>query len=227
VIHGDQDAALTADARARIERWRRLRAQWLESMHALPFEEFARSVWRDGLAREGPPGSARARAQQLVLQRLMARLRAFLAQNPDATIVDTLAYAEKRMRSDLETCEDDVTSAFVRLSSVEAAHGLEFDRVVVAGARAGTFPLWYAPDAFMFSPRLGMIPKENVGEARASRTAKFTYYVFRGKTRERYNAQERRAFVYALSRARKSVLVTAAGKPTKGKTAPEFLEELG
>ena len=29
-------------------------------MHAEPFEAFARTVWREGLAREGEPGSARA-----------------------------------------------------------------------------------------------------------------------------------------------------------------------
>ncbi len=226
VIRGDQDAALTPEARARIERFRRLRAEWIEAMDTLPFEEFARRVWRDALAREGAPGSARARAQHLVLERLLARCRAFLATTPDATTADVLEYAQRRMESDLETCEDAPNGAFVRLTSLEAAHGLEFDHAVVASVRPGAFPLWYAPDAFMFSPRIGMVPKENAGGARASRTAKFTYYVFATKARERYNAQERRAFAYALRRALKSVLVTASGAPTRGRTAPEFLEEL-
>jgi len=92
--------------------------------------------------------------------------------------------------------------------------------------RAGAFPRWYSPDAFLFSPRLGMVPKENAGDARASRTAKFSYYTFRNKSRERYNDRERRAFVYALRRARVSALVTASQAPTKGIHAPEFLEEL-
>ena len=35
-----------------------LRERWVETMHAVPFEEFARIVWREGLAREGEPGSA-------------------------------------------------------------------------------------------------------------------------------------------------------------------------
>ncbi len=71
-----------------------------------------------------------------------------------------------------------------------------------------------------------MIAKENVGDATAARTAKFTYYMHRSKARERYNAEERRAFIYALRRARRSALVTAAERPTRGSAAPEFLAEL-
>ncbi len=226
VIRGEQDAALGDDARRRIERLRALREGWLDIMHTASFETFARTVWREGLALEGTPGSARARTQQLVLRRLLARLTAFLVQHEGATVADVLEYAEERMQSDLESCEDDRYDGFVRLSSIEAAGGREFDRVVVGNVRAGAFPLWYAPDAFLFSPRLGMIPKENAGDARAARTAKFSYYMFRTKARERFNDRERRALVYALRRARKSALVTASGTPTRGITAPEFLEEL-
>jgi hypothetical protein len=71
-----------------------------------------------------------------------------------------------------------------------------------------------------------MIPKENAGEARSARTAKFSYYTFRAKLVQRYNEKERRAFKYALRRAREIALVTASGMPTRGITAPEFLEEL-
>jgi superfamily I DNA/RNA helicase len=114
----------------------------------------------------------------------------------------------------------------VRLLSVEAARGRHFERVVVANVRAGAFPLWYSPESFLFSPKLGVIPKENCGAAQAARTAKFSYYMFAAKTARRYNEAERRAFNYALSRARERVLVTAAGTPTRGVSAPEFLEEL-
>jgi hypothetical protein len=50
--------------------------------------------------------------------------------------------------------------------------------------------------------------------------------MFRSKASQRYNQGERRAFDYALSRARHDALVTASGTPTRGLTAPEFLEEL-
>jgi superfamily I DNA/RNA helicase len=226
VVRGEQDGELSPSARTRIERFRALRLQWLDAMHALPFERFARVVWREGLVREGPPSSARARAQQLVLRRLLERLTAFLRQETAATVADALDYAQRRASSDLESCQDDGDAGSVRILSVEAARGREFDRVVVADVRAGAFPRWYSPDAFLFSPRLGMIPKENAGHARASRTAKFSYYTFRSKAREGYNAREREAFVYALRRARVSAVVTASQTPTKGVAAPEFLEEL-
>jgi superfamily I DNA/RNA helicase len=229
VIRGERDDALSPDAAIRLQRFRSLRERWLGMMRAEPFERFALTVWREGLAREGDPGSARALAQQVVLRRLLARLNEFLAQNPGATIGDLLEYAEQRRESDLETCDlgpqgDD--RGFVQMLSIEAARGREFEHVVVANVRPGAFPLWYSPEAFLFSPRLGMIPKDNVGEAHAARTAKFSYYVVRAKSVQRYNERERNAFRYALLRARASVLITASGTRTSGRTAPEFLEEL-
>jgi superfamily I DNA/RNA helicase len=227
VIRGEQDDALGADAAARVKRFRRLRLEWLDVMQAQPFEAFARRVWRDALAREGEPDSARALAQQAVLERLLDRLRGFLREKPDATTAEVLEYAQRRMESDLETCEPAVTAnGFVQMTSVEATLGREFEHAIVANVRPGSFPLWYAPDAFLFSPRLGMIPKENAGDAQAARTAKFSYYMFRTKAARRYNERERRALHYALGRANRSVLVTAWGAPTRGITAPELLEEL-
>ncbi|MBV8283943.1 MAG: ATP-dependent helicase [Candidatus Eremiobacteraeota bacterium] len=226
VVRGEQDAALSETARERLKSFRERRRRWMELAAAGSFDVFARTVWREGLAREGAPGSARARAQQIVLERLLARLHAFFAERPGATLGDALAYAESREATELESCEAYDGDGFVRLCSVEAARGREFDFVAIAGAAAGTFPRWYSPDAFLFSPRLGMIPKENAGEGRASRTAKFSFYVHRNRARESYNAGERRAFTYALRRARRGALVTAWGSPTRGATAPEFLEEL-
>ncbi|HKE38069.1 MAG TPA: 3'-5' exonuclease [Candidatus Baltobacteraceae bacterium] len=226
VVRGEQDDALDEIARERLACFREQRAKWLELARTASFETFARAVWGDALARDGAAGSARAQAQQLVLRRLLTRLNAFIEEHPDATLGDVLAYAEQRAASELETCEAIESDEFVSLLSIEAARGREFDYVAVAGAGAGTFPRWYAPDAFLFSPRIGMVPKENVGECRASRTAKFSYYVARTKAREGYNERERRAFVYALRRARVGALVTASGGVTRGTTAPEFLEEL-
>ncbi len=226
VIRGERDDALPPDAATRILRFRHLRERWLVAMQSAPLEDFARTVWGEGLAREGKPGSAAARAQQIVLRRLLDRLGAFLRQDGGATIGDVLEYAEGRRRSDLESCEDECGDGGVQVLSIEAARGREFEHVVVAGAHPGEFPRWYAPDAFLFSPRLGMIPKENVGDARSSRTAKFSYYMVRTKAAKQYYERERRAFEYALSRARSSVLVTASGTPTRGVTAPEFLGQL-
>ena len=57
-------------------------------MQTQPFEDFARRVWRDALAREGELDSAHALAQQAVLERLLDRLRGFLrAAPPHLTLV--------------------------------------------------------------------------------------------------------------------------------------------
>ncbi|MBV8531585.1 MAG: hypothetical protein JO104_09725 [Candidatus Eremiobacteraeota bacterium] len=114
----------------------------------------------------------------------------------------------------------------MQMLSVEAARGQEYDYAIVAGVRPGAFPRWYAPEAFLFSRRLGIVPRENAGDAPAARTAKFSYYVFVTKAAQHYYARERNAFEYAIRRARKTALVTASGTPTRGTTAPEFLEEL-
>ena len=226
VVRGDQDRALSKTARSRVEQFRAMRERWLPLLGVVPFEELARTIWGDALARAGATGSARARAQERILERLIARLSEYERAHPGASAGEILAYAEERSNSDLETCEDDGDERFVSILSVDAARGRTFDHVFIADVRAGSFPRWYVPDAFLFSPKLGMIPKENVGEARASRTAKFSYYVVKSKARENYNLEERRAFVYALRRARTSVFVSTSGKPTRGISAPEFLEEL-
>ena len=226
VVRGERDASLSDAARERLVAFRSMRERWLTLLDTLPFDALARAVWNDGLARAGAPGSAHARAQQRMLERLLARLCAYADAHPGASLGQILAYAQERADSDLETCEDGGDEGFVSILSIDAARGRSFDHVVIADTRAGSFPRWYVPDAFMFSPQLGMIPKENVGEARASRTAKFSYYVIKMKSREHYNAEERRAFVYAMRRARRSVFVTASGKPTRGVSAPEFFEEL-
>jgi superfamily I DNA/RNA helicase len=226
VVRGDQDAALGDEARVRLVRFRELRERWLAAMESEPFERVATRVWSEGLAREGEPGSARECTQRLVLERLLGRLTAFLDASPEATVADALEYAQLRAQSAMESCEDDRGEGFVHLSSIDAARGRAFDVVFVANVKAGAFPRWYVPDAFLFSPRLGMIPKENAGGGRAARTAKFSYYMHYAKAREKYNDGERRALVYALRRTKRDAYVTTSGSATRGITAPEFFEEL-
>ncbi len=226
VLSGACDASLSEIARERVNAFRESRERWLEAERVSPFEDLARLVWREGLAREGSLGSARARAQQHVLHLLLERMQAYLESHAGASLGDVLADAELRAQSSLEVCEPNDGRDAVHLTSVDAARGLSFDHVAVANVRPGAFPCWYAPDAFLFSPSLGMIPKDNVGDATTARTAKFTYYVYRVKARDAYNARERRIFSYALSRATRSLHVSAWGRATRALSAPEFLEEL-
>jgi superfamily I DNA/RNA helicase len=226
VVRGDRDADLPEETLATLRRFREMRRAWTKLIGNAGIDEFARTIWRAALAREGRAGSARDAAQQLVLRRLLDRLHALERESAAATLFDLLDFARLRAASDLESCEDSDPNGCVSVASIDAVRGREFDRVVVAGVRPGSFPLWYAPDNFLMSPRLGVVPRENVGDARAARTAKFSYYVTANKAAEKYYRREREAFAYALGRARERVLVTASGSPTRGITAPELLEEL-
>jgi len=225
VLRGDRDASLPDLARDRLMRLRELRRAWLSAMKALPVPDLVRLIWSQGLA-GAQAGTARASYQQLTLRRLHGRIEKFAAEHPDASLAEFLEYAEERMNTEFESCETAENTDAVRILSIDASTGHEYDHVVVPNVRAGAFPRYYVPDAFLYSPSLGMIAKENVGEARAARTAKFTYYMYRSKTRERYNREERRAFVYALRRAKRTALVSAHEKATRGIAAPEFLAEL-
>lgn len=226
VLHGDQDERLSPVGRERVQQLRAKLARWRGELARMELPDFARLVWSEGLAAAGASGTARAAYQQQALSRLHDRISRFVQAHRSASLAEFLEYAQARMESDFETWELGERPGAVRMLSIDAARGRDFDHIVIPRARAGSFPRWYAPDAFLYSPSLGMIAKENVGDARAARTAKFTYYMFRTKAREAYNKEERRAFVYAMRRARKSVLVTASERATRGITAPEFLAEL-
>ena len=226
VLRAERDAELSNQARERLARFRSLRDGWIEALRTFPLQKLVRKVWAEGLALDGPAGSARAEFQQRTLERIARRIDMFERRNRNVSLGEFLEDAERRMHSTFEALELHEHSGAVRLLNIDASRGREFDHVILPNARAGSFPRWYVPDAFMYSPSLGMIAKENAGDALASRTAKFTYYMWHMKIRERFNAQERNAFVFGLRRAKKSALVTASGRTTKGITAPEFLHEL-
>jgi hypothetical protein len=226
VLRGDRDRDLQVHTRERLEALRRKRAAWAQAAKETSLPGLVRCIWSQGLARMGTPGSAHAMYQQLTLDRLFERVVGFARRRPGASLGEFLEDAQARMESAFEACETREVAGAVRLLTVDSARGREFDHVVIPNARAGSFPCWYVPDAFLYSPSLGMIAKENVGDARTARTAKFTYYMFRTKAREAFNLQERRAFVYALRRAKRTALVTACERATRGIGAPEFLAEL-
>ncbi|MBV9148666.1 MAG: ATP-dependent helicase [Candidatus Eremiobacteraeota bacterium] len=226
VVRGDQDDALSPPARERVREFRALREQWLHDLESLSLPDLTRKIFAEGLAARGNPQSARAKSQQRNIQRLLRRIDDYAVRYPSASLAEFLDYALLRAESTLESCEEEREDGAIKVLSTGAVVGREFDHVIIGNVRAGSFPRWYVPDAFLFSPSLGMIAKENVGDVQAARTAKFTYYMFQKKTRDRYNKEERRAFAYALRRARRSTLVTASGRATRGATTPEFLNEL-
>jgi superfamily I DNA/RNA helicase len=227
VTQGDRDIDLPSQARERLAAFRAARLRWESLERTLDLPDLVRAILGETLL-ANEPHDARTRFEAGLLARLIEEIDVFSVREPLSSLRDFLEYRERVAAADEELLFlPQRNLQAMSLLSVEAAKGRSFDHVFLVDARASGFPRYYAPDAFVFYPSLGMTAKENVGQGtRAARTAKFTYALHAFKTRERYIEEERRAFAYAASRARKSLRVSASGRPTRGTAAPEFLEEL-
>ncbi len=226
VTHGDVDVSLSAGARERLGAFREARARWETLSRSLDCGELARTVLNETVLaalRE----DARGRFERHLIARLLGLLDAAVDREPLASLRDLLEYVER-----VASAEDDLLAVnlrdehAVRVLDVESAKGRTFEAVFAVDVRAGAWPRYYTPDAFLFLPSLGMVPKENVGDARTGRTAKFTYALYRRKLREQYDNENRRALYTALTRASDYVSISASGRATRGASTPEFLEEL-
>jgi superfamily I DNA/RNA helicase len=227
VTRGDVDDELSDEARGRLVAFRTALARWTAWERTLALPALVRAIFSETVT-AACRDDARGRFDQNVLERLLDGVDAFSARDPLAGLDDFLRYAERIADADADLFALEMRDgAAVAVLDIEAAKGREFDHVFVVEAQAGAFPRYYVPDAFLFAPSYGMIPKENVGaDARAARTAKFTYALYALKAKERYNQQERRALYCAATRAKSRLYVSASGRPTRGQTTPEFLEEL-
>ena len=226
VTRGDVDERLDDDARQRVLAFRAARARWETLARTLPLAPLARTILTES-ALATQPRSARGRFDENLIARVLDDVEAFAAREPLASLERFLEYAEDVAESEADLLSIRLRDASaVRVLDVEAAKGHDFDAVFLVDVKAGAWPRYYVPDAFLFTPKTGMIPKDNVGDARAARTAKFTYMLSRLKMREKYQAQERRAFACAATRARSRLFISAAGRPTRGVAAPELLVEI-
>ena len=226
VLRAERDADLEPVARERLSMFRAARSEWLTQERRLGVAALARSIFEQTVFAGAT--DARGRLRRGLVERLARAIERFIDGRPRATLHDFLLYAEQAAAVENDSCSvEPLDASAVAVLGVEAAKGREFAHVFVVDVRAGAFPRYYVPDAFQFTPKLGMIPKENVGEgAGAARTAKFTYFQYRLDLRSRYYAEERRGLYCAASRARQHLSISASGRPTKGIGAPEFLEEL-
>jgi superfamily I DNA/RNA helicase len=227
VVRGDRDGELSPESLERLRAFREARLRWAGLERRLDLAPLARAVFAETvLAATGH--DARTRFAAAMVERLATEIERFARREPCASLLDFLLHAERSAESDddLQRIEQ-VDRRAVALLDVEAAKGREFAHVFVVDVRAGAFPRYYVPDAFLFTPLHGMIPKENVGAAAsAARTAKFTYLQHRLDLRTKYNVEERRALYCAATRARVRLTISASGRATKGVAAPEMLEEL-
>jgi superfamily I DNA/RNA helicase len=227
LTHGDVDSELSDEARPRVVDFRAALLRWQGWERGLGLSQLAHAIFEETVfpaASDDPRG----RFDRGLIERLLEVIAVYERREPLDDLEDFLRYVElvAEADTDLLAIEPRDPSAVLVLD-VEAAKGRGFDHVFVVGAQAGCFPQYYVPDAFLFTPKRGIIPKENVGDnARAARTAKFTYTSYALKLRDRFVEQERRAFYCAATRAREKLYVSASGRVTRGFGAPELLEEL-
>jgi superfamily I DNA/RNA helicase len=226
LTRGDVDNDLGTEARERVVAFREARERWASLARTLRASALARTILDETVLATLSDG-ARGRFEANLVARLLARIDEFEAREPLATLHDFLHAVDRADR--LESGPPPLLRSnrhAVAVIDVEAAKGEEFDAVFIPDLHAGAWPRYYVPDAFLYMPSIGMIAKENVGDAASARTAKFTYALYRYRLREKYNAEERRAFYTAATRARKRLFLSAAGRATRGVSAPEILSEI-
>lgn len=228
VVRGERDADLSPIARERLIAFRSRRERWIAWLRTSDVESAARAIVEDGgllLPRANEP-DARGRLRATLIARIVAVIGAYAARHPFAGLAAALAYCDRLAAADRGPELLDERDDAVTVASVERVLARRFDHVFVVDARAGAFPPYYVPDAFLFSTSYGMVPKDAAGDAVAARTAKFTWYEQQAKPRAAYVREQRRLFAAALGRADVQVTVSAAGRPTRGIAAPELAVEV-
>jgi superfamily I DNA/RNA helicase len=228
VVRGDRDAELEPEIRDRLIAFRARRAAWQRLARTAGVADAARAIVTDGGMYESWPNetAARTRRRTAVVDALLETLARHARRNRGSDLAAALGYCERIARGESGPALADAAVDAVVVGAIDAVKARRFDRVYVVDVRAGSFPPYYVPDAFLFSPTYGMIPKDSVGDAVTARTAKFTWYAHQAKLRENYSREDRRALAVALTRADVAVTVSASGRPTRGVAAPELLVEL-
>jgi superfamily I DNA/RNA helicase len=228
VLGGERDADLGPIARERLQALRTRRARWIDWLRETGVASAARAIVEDGgllLPRSGET-TARLRLRETLLARLLGLIGTYAARHPRADLATALRWCERLPAAESGPELVDEREDAVVVGAIERVLARRFDHVFVVDARAGAFPPYYVPDAFLFSTTYGMIPKDAAGDAPAARTAKFTWYEHNAKPRVAYVREQRRLFAQALGRADVSVTVSAGGRPTRGIAAPEFVTDL-
>ena len=228
LVDGERDADLSAVARERLRGFRERRLRWQRWLRDTDPQTAARAIVQDGgllLARRGENG-AQTRRRTTLLGRLVALVGEYAARHPSDDLAAALQHCARLGEAEAGPELVDERDDAVVVASIERVLSRRFAHVFVVDVRAGAFPPYYVPDAFLFSPTYGMIPKDCAGDASAARTAKFTWYEHHAKPRAAYVKESRRLFAAALGRADETVTISASGRPTRGVAAPELAAEV-
>jgi superfamily I DNA/RNA helicase len=227
VLRGERDHDLSPLARDRITAFRERRSTWaLHARDAGPTA--ARAIIEDAGIFAARPGETAARAarRRFIVEAVLALIGRYERRHPGGSLEGALEMLARIAANERGPLVHDLTSSGVFTGSIDRIGPRRFDHVFAVDARAGSFPPYYVPDAFLFSPSAGMVPKDAAGDAPAGRTAKFTWYSHQTKLNQAYGREHRRLLALAMLRADVSVTVSASGRPTRGISAPELAAEL-
>ncbi len=227
-LDGTRDAELSDKARERLAAFRARRERWLAWQRSTDVASAARAIVEDGglLLARGDETRAVLQRREALIARVLELIAAYAARHSFDDLAGALAYCERLAAAEQGPELVDERDDAIVVAAVDRVLTRRFDHVFVVDARAGAFPPYYVPDAFLFSPTYGMIPKDSAGDAVAARTAKFTWYEHQAKPRAAFVKEQRRLFAAALSRADISATVCASGRPTRGIAAPELAAEI-
>jgi DNA helicase-2/ATP-dependent DNA helicase PcrA len=228
VVGGDRDAELSALARERLVAFRARRLRWIAWLRETDVASATRAIVEDaGLLLARPSeNAATVRRRETLVGRVLELIAVYAERHPFDDLAGALSYCERLAAAESGPEVVDEREDAVAVAAVDRVLARRFDHVFVVDARAGSFPAYYVPDAFLFSPTYGMVPKEGAGAEHAARTAKFTWYEHQAKPRSLYVKEQRRLFAAALGRADVTATVSASGRPTRGIAAPEFAAEI-
>ncbi|HEV8020276.1 MAG TPA: UvrD-helicase domain-containing protein [Candidatus Lustribacter sp.] len=227
VLRGERDAELPALARERVNAFRERRSAWAE--HARDAgTTAARAIVEDAglLTARAGEAAARAARREFIVDATLALIDRYERRHPGGALEDALEMLARIAPAERGPLVHAAAGTGVFVGSIDCFGPRRFDHVFIVDARAGSFPPYYVPDAFLFSPAQGMVPKDAAGDAPAGRTAKFTWYSHHAKLNAAYAREHRRLLALAMLRADVSVTVTASGRATRGIGAPEFAAEL-
>ena len=226
VLRGERDADLSPVARERVVAFRERRAAW--AAHARDAgTQAARPIIEDAGVYATLPGETAARTARrtFIADAVLALIDRYARRHPGGSLEDALLTLERIAAAERGPVVHSVNGG-VFTGAIERIGPRRFEHVFVVDARAGSFPPYYVPDAFLFSPSSGMVPKDAAGDAPAARTAKFTWYSHQTKLNAAYAREHRRMMALALLRADGTATVSASGRATRGVGAPEFVAEL-
>lgn len=227
VVRGERDGDLDDDTRARLATFRARRSRWVDALRTVGVGAI-RGVLDDAgmFALRSGETASRARRRRRLLDAAIALIERTAVRRGSSSVSDALDALAPVAALEAGPITIDRSADAVAVSAIDALETDRFEHVFIVDVRAGSFPPYYVPDAFLFSPQYGMIAKDNTGDARAARTAKFTWYQHKTNLRDAYAREHRRLLARAMTRADATVTISVHGKATRGVGAPEFVSEL-